>query len=545
MSTEAAVRELGAELWEWRLATALRTSDDIPRIDHPPTWLPEFSAEAVEDDRRRAAAFRARWEALDVSGAPVAVQVDHRLLGSTLARVTWELDVLRNWERDAVLLVGQVLGPFFDLLLRPPPFSAAVQAGLGTVLEAVPAQLAVARENLARAGAAPLARAAARLLDDVEEALPRSVAALAPHVDAQCLAALTRASEEAVPALADFRDWLRTAAEGMTATTGVGREAFVWFLRHVALTPAEPEALVAAAQQEYDRAVVWETLERNRQRDVPLPDLPATVEDQVARQAKDAADVRNFYEREGLLSQPASLRDYLTAPMPAYLEPLQWLGVTDDLTFEGRLGEDGVSYTPPPRPSLPYFYAANARDPRLGIVHEGAHYQQLALSWAHEDPIRRRYYDSIPNEGIAFYNEELMLQAGLFEDAPRSREVVHNFNRLRSLRVVVDVNLATGVWSAEQAIAAFVERVPMDEETAFEETASYAANPGHAMTYLVGKLEIHRMLSDAVLARGDSFSLREFHDHVWTNGNVPFSLQRWELLGDRTDVDLLDAAGRW
>ncbi|NIS31022.1 MAG: DUF885 domain-containing protein, partial [Actinobacteria bacterium] len=65
-----------------------------------------------------------------------------------------------------------------------------------------------------------------------------------------------------------------------------------------------------------------------------------------------------------MLSQPPTLRHYLTAPMPPYLAPLAWLGVTDDLTFEGRLDEDGVSYTPDPAPSLPYFYAANARDPR-------------------------------------------------------------------------------------------------------------------------------------------------------------------------------------
>jgi hypothetical protein len=34
--------------------------------------------------------------------------------------------------------------------------------------------------------------------------------------------------------------------------------------------------------------------------------------------------------------------------------------------------------------------------------------------------------------------------------------------------------------------------------------------------------------------------LRKFHDRVWREGNVPFSLQRWELLGDRSDVDALD-----
>ena len=37
-----------------------------------------------------------------------------------------------------------------------------------------------------------------------------------------------------------------------------------------------------------------------------------------------------LYEREGLLSQPHSLRRYRFAPTPAYLEPLTFLGVNDD-----------------------------------------------------------------------------------------------------------------------------------------------------------------------------------------------------------------------
>lgn len=542
--TMAAVQELGAEVWAWRLDRALRTSDDIPRVDHAPGWLPRFDAQSIDDDREHAEAFRRRWAAIK-PGSDVAAVVDHRLVGSTLARVTWELDRLRNWERDAVLQVMQAIGPYFDQLLRPPPFSIELQEGLVTVLAAVPSQVDVARTNLERAGVAPLADAAVRLLSDIETALPASVRGLEGLVAAPVRDGLEGAVREAVDALVGLREWLRVSAPSMAPIRPVGRDGFQWFLHHVALLPRDPNDLVVAARREYERAVVWETIERNRNRAVPLPPLPGSAREQVASQARLEQDVRDFYEGEGLLSQPASLQHYLTAPMPPYLVPLAWLGVTDDLTFDGRLTEDGVSYTPDPGPALPYFYAANARDPRLGIVHEGAHYQQLALAWAHPDPLRRRYYDSVPNEGIAFYNEEFLLQAGLFEDAPRSREVVHNFNRLRALRVDVDISLATGRVTLEEGTRMFVDLVPMDEETAFGETVSYTANPGHAMTYLVGKQEIVAMQAEAIRRDGDGFSLRAFHDFVWNNGNVPFSLQRLELLGDRGDLEALDAVGPW
>ena len=109
-----------------------------------------------------------------------------------------------------------------------------------------------------------------------------------------------------------------------------------------------------------------------------------------------------------------------------------------------------VYHVPEPSLDLGYFHA-NARDPRAGIIHEGVHYQQLALGYRHKNPLRRRYYDSGSNEGIAHYNEELMLQAGLFDSAPH-RTVIWNFMRLRALRVEVDIGLATGELTLENAV---------------------------------------------------------------------------------------------
>jgi hypothetical protein len=246
--------------------------------------------------------------------------------------------------------------------------------------------------------------------------------------------------------------------------------------------------------------------------------------------------VRQFYAERGILGQPDTLHHYRNAPLPDYLVPLSWLGVTDDLTGPERVDEDGVSYVPALGGELPYFYAANAEDPRAGIVHEGAHYQQLALSWRHPRPVRRHYYDSAVNEGIAFYNEELMLASGLFDDAPRTREIMYNFMRLRALRVEVDVRLAIGELDIESA-GEYLERVvPMDAETAREEAAFFAAFPGQALTYQVGKTQILRLLADCARAAGDDFDLQAFHDRLWREGNVPLSLQRWELLADDGDL---------
>ena len=130
-------------------------------------------------------------------------------------------------------------------------------------------------------------------------------------------------------------------------------------------------------------------------------------------------------------------------------------------------------------------------------------------------------------------------QAGLWDASPRSREIIYNFARLRALRVEVDVRLATGQFTIAQAADYLARTVPMDAATALEEAASFAAGPGQAITYQIGKLQTTSQLADARRAQGAAFSLRRFHDTLWKNGNVPFALLRWELLDDRRDVDRL------
>jgi uncharacterized protein (DUF885 family) len=199
-----------------------------------------------------------------------------------------------------------------------------------------------------------------------------------------------------------------------------------------------------------------------------------------------------------------------------------------------------VSYVPAPGPDLPYFYAANARDPRAGIIHEGVHYQQLALAWRNPRPVRRHYYDSGANEGIAFYNEELMLVSGLLDDAPHTRTAVCNFMRLRALRVTVDIGLATGTASITGAARDLASRIPVDAATAREEAAFFAQTPGQALTYQVGKTQLIGLIADAVRSHGAGLDLQSLHDAIWLNGNVPIALLRWELLGLTDDLAALD-----
>ncbi len=530
------LEELGARIWRWRARHQPRTRDDIPRLDREPDWLPDFSIATVEQLRRQRGLFAAELAAID-PGSEVSDIVDHRLLGSLLARVSWELDVVRPWQCQPRFYIDQALGTTFDVLLRPGVDSSRVKAAI-RFLRAAPEILATGRENLAGQATSEFTALAIDELVGIEERCADLAAALS-DVAPELAGDIASACAIAGSALSSFGAWLAAARADMPGWEPIGADRYQWFLREVALLPFDPDELLAIGSLELDRSITLEQLERNRRRTnaAPPSKLPTDTTAQVEREADLESQVRGFYASEGLLSIPADLGHYLNAPMPAYLQPLRFLGVSDDLTSPSRLSENGVSYVPEPSPELPYFYAANALDPRAGIVHEGAHYQQLALSWSHPRPLRRHYYDSGPNEGIAFYNEEMMLAAGLFEDSPDTRAVIYNFMRLRALRVTVDVGLATGTLSIEAAARYLATEVPMDTGTAIEEAAAFAEGPGQAISYQIGKTQILALIADAVRLGGRDTKLLPIHDYLWRNGNVPIALCRWEMLGLTDELD--------
>ncbi len=209
----------------------------------------------------------------------------------------------------------------------------------------------------------------------------------------------------------------------------------------MALIPYTPEQLVGKGRQEWERAVAFEAYEKNRNAKLPQLALAKDQATQIAREERQEQEIRDFLEEKNILTVPAWVQHYRNLPYPAYLAPLAAFGVADDLTGAARLKENGTSYIKTPSPDRGYFDLSTARDPRGIIVHEGmpGHYFQKVMSWTNEDPIRRHYYDSGANEGIGFYAEEMMLQAGLFDDSPRTREIIYNFMRFRALRVEIDV----------------------------------------------------------------------------------------------------------
>ncbi len=542
-STYENLQQLAQDFWIWRAANQPISSDDIPRIERPNDWVLDWSRDAIARRRSELSEFAARQEAIDARSWPVAQQVDYRLIASAIARVHWELNITRGQECNPGFYVDQTLGLLFLSLLKPPPFTEARSHAIVRYLQSFPATVANAKENLAGKAIRPFALAALEKLVAVRSRLTKVGTELGPFLSGVSPKEFNQSITDAIRALESFHDWLNAELSVMTEETAIGRDAYVYFLKHVALMPFTPEQLLVMGAHEWERSVAFETCEQTRNQGLSELDLFSDQATQMAQEEFWEGAARRFLEAKNILTVPGWMKHYRNLPLPPYVEPLSFMGVTDDLTSDTRLDEDGISYIKQPSPDLDYFSLSIAKDPRPLIVHEGVpgHYFQMTLSWAHENKIRRRYYDSGANEGIGFYAEELMLQFGFFDDKPRLREIMYNFMRLRALRVEVDVKLAIGEFTIDQAADYLEKIVPVDRGTARQEAVFFASSPGQAITYQIGKLQITKFLADARLNQKEQFSLRAFHDYLWKNGNAPISLLRREYLGLSDEIELLDA----
>ncbi len=534
------LQNLAKDFFDWRTITQPVTGDDIPRIERPDGWVPDYSPTSLKNYKNKYIEFSSKLRKISMENWTIADSVDFLLLHSAIERVNWELNILKLPYSHPEFYVFQTAGIIHDLLVIGSPMTKNRADNILLRLKSIPVTLNYAKENL-REPVQAFADIAIEMLDRIDKNLRASFAALRKDFPKYFPESINIYITNAINSLKDYRDWLKKNRNGMIKKFNVGRKNYEYFLKNIAMVPYSPEDLLLMSNTEWHRAVAFDTIEKLKNKNIPPLKIFSSIDEQIKQNEFDEESIRKFLVKKDVMSVPDWIQHYTNRPMPDYLKSMSMYGEDDDFTSPTRLNENCVRYIPKPSPNLSYFSLATAKDPRPIIIHEGVpgHYFQLVQSWKNPDKIRRHYFDSNSNEGIGFYVEELMLQLGLFDNSPHSREIIYSFMRLRALRVNVDVNLALGNYSIEKAANYLASTVPMDKQSAIGEAGFFASTPGQAITYQIGKIQILKLISDAKTKLGDKFSLKDYHNYMMINGNVPIALQRWEFLGLKNEINKL------
>ncbi|NBH03421.1 DUF885 domain-containing protein [Amycolatopsis sp. SID8362] len=231
-------------------------------------------------------------------------------------------------------------------------------------------------------------------------------------------------------------------------------------------------------------------------------------------------------------ARAAITRAEAVAPQWFSRVPEQQCGVAPVPEAEAASGTIAYYLQPSLDGTRPGVYYANTHEaekrPRFTseavAFHEAVpgHHFQLCLAQGLTDlPLLRRIaHVNAYAEGWGLYAERLADEMGLYSDDV-SRLGMLTQDSMRAGRLVVDTGLHALGWSRQQAVDYLVEHTPMARLEIEAEIDRYAANPGQALGYMVGRLEIQRLRAEAEAALGDRFDIREFHDVVLGSGTLP------------------------
>jgi hypothetical protein len=188
---------------------------------------------------------------------------------------------------------------------------------------------------------------------------------------------------------------------------------------------------------------------------------------------------------------------------------------------------------------LEFFGQVDARDPEVMRTHG---YHWFDKGWlanvSHPSPVRKvaQLYNIFNSrtEGFATAFEELMLQAGMFDAHPRSRELVYILVAERAARALGDLRMHSNEFTLEQAAQFACDHTPrgwlgMTGNLVRGEQHLYLQQPAYGTSYVMGKVETDRLLTERRRQLGDGFTMKRFMDEFNAAGLVPIALVRWEL----------------
>lgn len=328
---------------------------------------------------------------------------------------------------------------------------------------------------------------------------------------------LKAAINDARQATVSFVAWLTNEIPNKTGPSGIGKENYTWYQKNVHLVPLSWDDEVLLLKRELARA--WSSLKLEEHRNRKLPALQdADSPESYEKLAKNAAkELIDFLKENDIVTvedyfTPA-LEPHLGKYIPANKRNFFWITVHYD-----------------PKPLFSHFY----------------HWFELARMDLnpHENPIRRNallynIFDS-RNEGLATAVEEMFMQAGLYDENPRAREIVYILIAQRAARGLGSLYAQANMMSMEDAGKIHSEYTPRgwmktEKELLIFEQHLYLRQPGYGTSYITGKYLIEETLAEVAKEqekRTEGFTLKQFFDNLSNIGNIPISLGRFELTGD-------------
>jgi hypothetical protein len=500
-------------------------------FERPPTLegAPDYTAATFARRYETYLGLRQRLDDFDVEAWPVPEQADWHLVRAEMNGFDFNYRILKPWARDPAFYdtvwmarsdVPAHEGPtnhaVVEVWTYDFPLNDEAETRLTAEILAIPPLMRQARRNLV-GDARDLWVTGIRDVRSQEDKLDAVLRMAGDSAGERLRAAVAEAQVE----IRRLVEWLEAEASSKTGPSGIGKDNYSWYQQNVHLVPLTWEDEERLLKRELDRA--WSSLKLEEQRNSHLPPLAAagSAEEYAARATAAVDRIMHFLEDKEILT----IEDYMRPALEAHV---------GSFVPEERRNFFTITSHYDPAPLFTHFY----------------HWLELARMdlEPHTSPVRQgallyNIFDS-RNEGTATGVEEMFMHAGLYDDSPRSRELVWILLAQRAARGLGSLYAHANEMTMAEAGRVHQDWTPRgwmktEEELLIFEQHLYLRQPGYGTSYITGKYLLERALADFAKMReeqGEVFRMKDFFDRLNRIDSIPIAFAHWEMTGNDADI---------
>ncbi len=490
---------------------------------------PDYSVTAMKKQQEDLSKWQQRLNNFDTTGWAINQQIDWYIVKAEMNGLDFDHRVMSPWERDPAFYKtlymersdvpaheGPTHAAIVDVWKYTFPLAPESKSKLVSQLRVIVPLNEQAKINLT-GNAKDLWIAGIRDIKTQSKDL-ESILSMLGVSEQQDVVTVVK---EAIASTNDLASWLEQQSASKTGPSGIGKENYTWYLQNVHLVPLTWEDEVLLLKRELARAWTGLKLEEHRNRNLPELKPADTPEAFAALTERAAKSLLSFLDKDSIVTvknyfEPA-LRAHLGKFVPAEKRNFFIIGLHHD-----------------PRPLYSHFYhwfelARMDNEPHSSIIRR--------------EPLLYNIFDS-RNEGTATAVEEMFMQAGLYNDDPRVKEIVYIMIAQRAARGLGSLYAHANELTMEEAGKIHADYTPRgwmktEKDLLIFEQHLYMRQPGYGSSYITGKYLLEGAMAEFARqkeSKQQPFHVKDFFDQLNAIGSIPTSLGHWEMTGDKSQV---------
>jgi len=503
---------------------------DWRQFETPPlnNGAPDYSVETFRNRMPEFRKLRDRLNEIDKSKLDIKSKIDWTIIWAEMNGFEFNFRVLKPWERDPAYYKSVWMnrsdvpaheGPTHHSVVEiwqyDFPLSKNESSELNKQLRVIPILNEQAKINLT-GNAKDLWIAGIRDIDtqisDLQSILNY------PNVNND--QNLVTTINEAIESTVSFSNWLKSESSKKDGPSGIGKENYTWYQNNVHLVPLSWDDEVMLLKRELARAWSSLKLEEHKNRNLPKLNSASTPEEYNLLVSEASKELINFLDKEEIVDVKGFYKEALDEHLGSYIpeDKRNFFWITAHLD---------------PKPLFSHFFhwfelAEMDFNPSQNVLRKG--------------PLLYNIFDS-RNEGVATAVEEMFMQTGLYENNPRSKEIVYILIAQRAARGLGSLYAHANLMSMEEAGKIHSEYTPRgwmktEKELLIFEQHLYLRQPGYGTSYITGKYLFENALAEfSRLNENDaSANLKSFFSKLINIGSIPMTLFHWEINNDSSVI---------